>query len=235
MLDYEQILEGFYRGLLKPGDVAVDAGAHVGRHTIPIWKAVAPAGRVHAFEPAPVARAMLEKTVSVVDPPSGLVTVYPYALGERNGIDEFVIAVDNPAYSGLKTRIYDTPTRIERISVEVRRLDSVLPDIDRLDYVKIDAEGGELGILRGAASTLDRLKPVVSFEFGANSIGSYGISVQDMADFWMSTSYVLCDIRGCRLDGRQFVESATRQDVWDYLALPEDRAESIIAAWKTAQ
>jgi FkbM family methyltransferase len=215
MPDYEQLLEHFYCSLLKAGDVAIDAGAHTGRHTLPIARAVAPGGRVFAFEPLPLARAQLDHSIA-----SGAagVSVYPYALADREGEDEFVVAVDLPAYSGLKTRIYDGPTRLERIRVDVR---------------KIDAEGGELGILRGAKTLLARFAPVVTFEFGANSLGNYGITVEDMADFWIGRPYAIFDILQRPLNRDAFILSAKRQDVWDYVALPVDRAKGLLRRWQS--
>ena len=231
VLDYEQLLENFYRSLLRPGDVAIDVGAHTGRHTLPIACAVAPGGRVFAFEPLPFARAQLGEAVAT-DVPQ--VSVYPFALADRDAEDEFVVAVDLPAYSGLQTRIYDAPTRLERIRVEVRTLDGLFAQTNRVDYIKIDAEGGELAILRGATALLERCAPVVTFEFGANSLASYGITVEDMADFWRTKPYAIYDILGAPLDPRQLARSALEQKVWDYVALPEQRATQIVAAWRAA-
>jgi FkbM family methyltransferase len=230
MPDYEQLLEYFYCSLLKAGDVAIDAGAHTGRPTLPIARAVAPGGRVFAFEPLPLARAQLDHSIAIG---AAGVSVYPYALADREGEDEFVVAVDLPAYSGLKTRIYDGPTRLERIRVDVRMLDSLLADADRLDYIKIDAEGGELGILRGAKALLARFAPVVTFEFGANSLGNYGITVEDMADFWVGRPYAIFDILQRPLNRDAFILSAKRQDVWDYVALPVDRAKGLLRRWQS--
>ena len=225
--DYEQLLEKFYRTLLKPGDVAIDAGAHTGRHTVPIAQMVVPGGKVFAFEPLPIARAQLERIVAG----NSAVVLQPFALADREGEDEFVVAVDMPAYSGLKTRVYDGPTRVERIRVDVRTLDGLFAHADRLDYIKIDAEGGELGILRGATALLERFAPVVTFEFGANSLGSYGITVEDMAEFWHDRPYVIYDILGRPLDSPRFAASAVTQEVWDYIALPAPRAEFIMKEW----
>jgi len=163
------------------------------------------------------------------------VVVQPFALADREGEDEFVVAVDIPAYSGLKTRIYDGPTRVERIRVDVRTLDGLFAHADRLDYIKIDAEGGELGILRGATVLLERFAPVITFEFGANSLGSYGVTVEDMAEFWRDKRYMIYDILGRPLDSPRFAASAVTQEVWDYVALPEPRAAQIVAAWRAAQ
>lgn len=229
--DYEQLLEQFYRTLLRPGDVAIDAGAHTGRHTVPIAQLIAPGGKVFAFEPLPFARAELER-VTARD--VGVV-VQPFALSDQEGEDEFVVAVDMPGYSGLKTRTYDGQTRVERISVNVRTLDGLFAHANRLNYVKIDAEGGELGILRGSTALLERFAPVVTFEFGANSLGSYGITVEDMAEFWRDKKYLLYDILGRPLDLQRFAASAHTQEVWDYVALPEPRAAQVVAAWRAAQ
>jgi len=49
--DYELMLEQIYRAALRPGDIAVDIGAHEGRHTLPMARAVGPSGSVFAFEP----------------------------------------------------------------------------------------------------------------------------------------------------------------------------------------
>lgn len=231
MPDYEQLLEDFYRSFLKPGDVAIDAGAHTGRHTLPIASAVAPEGRVFAFEPLPFARTQLEQAVAG----NAAVKVAPFALADREGEDEFVVAVDMPGYSGLKTRTYDGPTRLERIRVDVRTLDRLFADAVRLDYIKIDAEGGELGILRGATALLERFAPVVTFEFGAASLGGYGITVEDMAEFWRGKPFAIFDILGRRLGTEQLVESTVRQEVWDYVALPEQRAAQIVDAWGAAK
>ena len=228
MKDYEMLLESFYLSLLRAGDLAIDVGAHVGRHTVPMARAVAPGGHVFAFEPLPWALPQLRKAIAdaAVD-----ATVRPYALGNHEGSEVFVSALDLPAYSGLRTRIYDAPTRLERIQVEVRTLDREFPSASSISFIKIDAEGGELGILEGATNVIDTLDPVVSFEFGANSIGEYGISVEDMANFWRDRPYIVHDILGRPLSREQFIASAQRQELWDYIALPASRAELVMQGW----
>jgi FkbM family methyltransferase len=224
--DYEARVQSVYESLLEPGDVAIDVGAHLGRHLIPMGRRVAPTGRVLAFEPLTFCREALalrfEEELADLRP---LVTVYGCALGDASGATEFVVARDAMAYSGLQERVYDVPTAVERIPIEVRRLDEFTRDLDCIGYVKIDAEGGELHILRGASRTLARFRPVVTFEFGANSIGNYDVTVGEMADFWSGRDYRLYDILGRSLPTREaFAESATAQQVWDYVALPDEAA-----------
>jgi predicted methyltransferase len=49
--DFEAVLRRVYESVLKPGDVAIDAGAHIGSHTFPMALTVGPEGKVYAFEP----------------------------------------------------------------------------------------------------------------------------------------------------------------------------------------
>ncbi|HSD71480.1 MAG TPA: FkbM family methyltransferase [Thermoanaerobaculia bacterium] len=223
-VDFEARVQAVYEALLGPGDVAVDVGAHLGRHLIPIAQAIAPTGRVLAFEPLPMCRESLARRFEqdLADLAS-LVTVHGCALGDISGETEFVIARDAIAYSGLRERVYDVPTALDRIPIEVRRLDEFTRDLSSLSYVKIDAEGGELHILRGGSETLARFRPAVTFEFGANSIGNYGVTVLEMGDFWLERGYRLYDILGRPLATREaFADSATAQHVWDYVALPAE-------------
>jgi FkbM family methyltransferase len=232
MPDFELLLERFFLSILHPGDTAVDVGAHTGRHTMPMLRAVAPNGRVFAVEPLPVAREELRRRLRTEPGSRTHVTIYPFALSDHEATEEFVFAVDLPGYSGLKERIYDYPTRIERIPVEVKTLDGLLADAPALQYLKIDAEGGELGVLRGASRLIARLSPVITFEFGANSLDNYGISVEDMAAFWKERPYRIFDILGRPLEPDAFVESAKRQEVWDYIALPSDRTAAVFERWR---
>jgi FkbM family methyltransferase len=221
-LDYEARVQAVYESLLRPGDVAIDVGAHVGRHLIPMARCVAPTGRILAFEPLPTCRESLavafEQTWAQLRP---VVTIHGCALGERSGQTEFIVTCEAMWYSGLRERKYDVATTLERIPIEVRRLDEFALDLPSLAYIKIDAEGGELHILRGAVKTLERFRPVVTFEFGASAIGEYGITVLEMADFWIEREYRIFDILARPLPTRDaFAESATTQSVWDYVALP---------------
>lgn len=223
-MDFEARVQRVYERLLSPGDVAIDVGAHLGRHLFPMARRVAPTGRVIAFEPLPACRERLKLTLDEgyadLQP---IVTIHGCALAEASGPAEFVVAREALAYSGLRQRTYDVPTTVERIPIEVRRLDELAVDLSSLTYVKVDAEGGELHILRGASQTIARFRPTVTFEFGANAISEYDITVFEMADFWIERGYRIFDVLGRPLANRdRFARSATEQQVWDYVAFPEE-------------
>src|SRR5262245_55108674 len=102
-VDYELVVQETYEAVLRDGDIALDVGAHLGRHTIPTPNEVGTTGRVFAFEPLPMCRDELVRDLR--GPHAGLaprVTVYPYALADYAGETLFVVARDALAYSGLR-------------------------------------------------------------------------------------------------------------------------------------
>ena len=215
-LDYEQLVEAFYASILRPGDVAVDCGAHTGRHTAPMQRLVGPGGHVHAFEPLPTVFATLEQLCG----DAANVSLYNLALGTEAGTQPFVFVPDFPEYSGFRERVYHAEgLRRDTISVEVRRLDAVIPTTG-IRYIKIDAEGGDLLILRGAERILADSRPYVTFEFGDNSVRHYDHNAADCFDFFAARNYVIADILGVPLDRAGFIESSAAQRVWDYVASP---------------
>jgi FkbM family methyltransferase len=229
-VDYELLVESMYTSLLRRGDVAVDVGAHVGRHTIPMAKRVSPSGRVLAFEPLPQCREALAGSLARLPSHVGsVVAVFPHALSDFRGEADLLVVENALGYSGLRRRDYDFSTDVHTIRVPVTTLDAAL-DTASLRYLKIDAEGGELDVLRGAVHCLDRFRPLVSFEFGMNSCAPYGVAPLDMARFWHDRGYAVYAITGDSLDADAFALSARAQRIWDYVAVPaEDRelAETI--------
>lgn len=159
--------------ILKANSNCVDVGAHHGamlEHMVRL----APEGRNVAVEPLPRFAAELRRRFPQV-------TVHEAALADENGSAEFQHVVTNPAYSGLRQRRYDRPKeRVSTINVLVRRLDDLVEPGHRIDVVKIDVEGGELGVLRGASRVLSESRPTIIFEHGLGAADFYGTKPRDV-------------------------------------------------------
>jgi FkbM family methyltransferase len=221
--EYERMLETIYRAVLRPGDIAIDIGAHVGRHTLPMAQATGPKGKVIAFEPLPSAYSELTNLVRSSRSSSGMAQVITHnlALGVEEGESQFIFVPDFPEYSGFKKRTYhDDSLRIETIKVQVRQLDSFEADFGTARFIKIDAEGGELAILRGAAKVLANCSPIVSFEMGDDSLVNYSYSAADYFDFFADLGYSIFSIFGIPLLRDEFILAAEQQYFWDYIAIP---------------
>ncbi len=220
-MDYESLLQRVYESFLESGDIAIDVGAHVGRHTIPIAKKISPDGRVYAVEPLPMGQKSLQNIFANSK-------LYPYALSDYEAESEFIFVVNDPGYSGLRERKYDNNATLEKIKVPVKKLDNVFSDLNALRYIKLDAEGGEFNILKGGINTIKKFRPIVTFEFGASSYTAYSVVPEHVFKFWQELNYKIYDILGNLLDSEKvFAKSSIDQNIWDYIAIPAENESAI--------
>lgn len=157
---------------LGPGAVAIDIGANLGEWTVPFARAVGPAGRVLAAEPAPRAAAALEATLGA----NGLhqVQVMRCAVGDHDGFAEFAVPVVTSARSDTGTaKIGAAGPGCKALRVALRSLDLLAAEhgLDRTDLIKIDVEGYERQVLDGAKATLGRFRPTLVIETGHEGAG----------------------------------------------------------------
>jgi FkbM family methyltransferase len=160
-------------GFLRPGSVAIDVGANLGEWTVPLARAVGPAGRVIAVEPAPRSAAALEATLAA----NALrqAEVVRCAVGDHDGSAELAMPIVTSARIDTGTaRVGPACTGHEALRVPLRSLDSLAAEHrrDRADLIKIDVEGHERQVLDGAAGILARWRPVLVVETGHEAEGS---------------------------------------------------------------
>jgi FkbM family methyltransferase len=225
-MDFEAKLQAFYSQLPLHGATVIDVGAHVGRHAVPLANLVGMEGACYAFEPIPSVRQMLVININQ----SGLnnTIILPFALGESNRIAEFNFIPNLPEESGLKKRhIYNAvPSEFQLITVQVRRLDDVVPILANVKFIKMDVEGGELDVLRGSTRILDESRPIVAFECGAAGYLGYGSNPDEIFEIFSSRSYSVYSITGIRIASvEEFRHETTTQRFWDYIAFPENGTE----------
>jgi FkbM family methyltransferase len=177
---YDQLAELVMQKVLTSASICVDVGCSKGAILAMMMK-YAPQGRFLAFEPLPDHYEYLTKTFT-----SGNVMLYQLALSDTTGTSSFNYVVTNPTYSGLRKRPYDRPYEEDRqIEVRTEVLDHILESesIHSVDFIKIDVEGGELAVLKGAANCLKRCKPTIVFEHGAAAARVYNTSSNALFDF----------------------------------------------------
>lgn len=137
-----------FRAAAKPGAVALDVGANVGAYTLLLGQWVRPGGRVYAFEPAPEAFGGLSEHLRL----NGLAdTVVPVRAAVAATSGMATLAADG--VSGAN-RLADAPggETVQTVTVdEFCAREGILPA-----FLKIDVEGAELDVLRGARETIAR-------------------------------------------------------------------------------
>ena len=169
---YDRLAEEVMRRVWTDDSVCVDVGCNEGLVLEQMMR-LAPRGRFLACEPLADLYERLCRRFS-----SPQVTVYPIALSDAEGLSAFNYVVSNPAYSGLKKRRYDRPDENDtEIQVRTQTLDSLLAceSIEHIDYIKVDVEGAEYLVFKGAVNCLKRDKPVVVFEHGKGAADCYGV------------------------------------------------------------
>lgn len=200
--------------VLRDTGNAIDVGANEGA-VLERIVALAPAGRHIAYEPIPELCRKLEATFPQVD-------VRCRALSDQAGTAEFSHVLDAPAFSGLRLRA-DLPPgadQVRQISVELERLDDVLDHEYAPTILKIDVEGAELGVLRGAAATLERHRPFVLFEHGVGGADLYGSAPGETFDLLASTGLRIFDLEGDGPYTRDRFEAVFTEPIWNFLAAP---------------
>jgi len=129
---------------LRPGDAFVDVGAYVGLYAVAAAKRVAPTGHVYAFEPDALNYAALRKQVEL-NHVRDRVDVRETAIGESDGIVQFSGGRSSESMMEIDTA--------RGHSVPIARLDTLLPGA-AVDVMKIDVEGFEEHVLKGATRLL---------------------------------------------------------------------------------
>jgi FkbM family methyltransferase len=153
-------LEGrLFEQIVKPGMWVVEAGANIGAHTVPLARLCAP-GLLYAFEPQQRVFQILCANLALNDVRN--VMAWPDALGEAEG-QVMMPAVDYGAggnFGGVSVLEPGSPTPGQR--TRVTSIDALDPPACHL--IKIDVEGFEPKVLRGAAATIARCRPLLYVE-----------------------------------------------------------------------
>jgi FkbM family methyltransferase len=169
--------------------VFLDVGANEGFYSVFASRRVGETGSVWALEPSRREMARLTANVEL----NGLTNVRPFcvALADEDGDAELLIACDeHSGHNTLGQFVYESgPDRRE--PVRLRRLDSLLQEsaLERLDFLKIDAEGAEMRVLAGAGDALRKFRPFILLEMNDRALKAQGSSRDNVIRHLESQDY----------------------------------------------
>jgi len=212
--------------VLRINSNCIDIGAHRGNLLREMLQR-APLGTHFAFEPLP---GFLQKLHDRFREYPNLL-LSDRALSDTSGESPFFHVVTNSSYSGLRLRRYDRPNeQVEQILVETECLDRVIPKGLAIDFIKIDVEGAELQVLRGAIDTICRNAPYIVFEHGVGGADCYGTQPEDIFDLLVGQCNLKLSLMSDWLAGRRLIcltRDQFHKQFWD-------RLNYYFLAWPTA-
>lgn len=174
--------------VLRPGDTFIDIGAAEGEMVTLAGTAVEPGGSVYAFEPRAVAVDHLNRLVSRYHLPNA--RILRSLVGETTGSATFYSSAGTGASSSISAAWADSDSAEE---CPITRLDDWARSMGmaRLDLLKIDVEGAELLVLRGAPETLRRHHPAIVLEIRDRDVrrAEFGYDLPDLLDYLRSVGY----------------------------------------------
>lgn len=209
---------------LKGGDRVLDVGANYGHFSLAAANAVGPSGSVMSFEPNPSAFSRLCVHLGL----NRLSWVEPKNIGIADA--EGYLALNIPSInSGEATFGASQYADASIIEVPVRRLDDVAGD-RTATLLKIDVEGFEVHVLRGARALLDRDRPIVLTEVIEKHLRNAGESRRSLSEFMEAQNYRSYRLglkgRGARQTLHLPAVAAADRD-GDFLWIPKEREDLI--------
>ncbi|MAY89021.1 MAG: hypothetical protein CML02_20145 [Pseudooceanicola sp.] len=181
------------RLLTRDNPTIVEVGANIGNHVVWYARHLSP-GKIYPVEPNPEALALLDQNIAANDI-GDCVDRRGWGLGAGRGEGRFAAVTDDADNLGA-TRLVEA----EDGGIETKSID-VLMGRERVDFIKIDAEGMEMDVLDGAAGVIARDGPVIWIE----------VLRPNMLDFVQDW---------CRRANYRVVDSTAYVNTVDYFAVP---------------
>jgi FkbM family methyltransferase len=228
--DYESIETTFVRRHVTPGMAVVDIGANLGWFTVHLARLVGAEGRVDAFEPRSDLIDLLNKTIA--ENRLSNVTTHNFALGSQNSHGQMIWSVHdiNPGGTNLVSSDFAASGIITQ-PVAVKTLDMCITH--HVDFVKLDVEGSELLVFKGAERVLMKDRPLILVEINpSNLMRTSGVSATEFGMFVEKLEYGLYEIAADGNCRRQIPTSelSAIQMLVNVAMLPKERAEFTAAS-----
>lgn len=157
--EFSELEADIFRQICRVGDTVIEIGANIGTHTQIFSSLVGQNGLVLAFEPQHIVFQTLCANLAI----NSISNVYAYqsALSYEDG-SVFIPNLDynqRNNYGGISL-----DSLKKGIKVKKEKLDNYLSSLDKLQFIKIDVEGMEIDVLKGAKNIISTFKPIMYIE-----------------------------------------------------------------------
>ncbi|WP_197022478.1 FkbM family methyltransferase [Saccharomonospora piscinae] len=185
-------------GLVKPGDVCVDVGSAAGLYSQALSQSAGPTGWVHSIEPVTFSHPFWTRVLGTRSRDN--ITHHPLALGAEPGREAIRVPftrrgpATSRAFLAWKSQsLGSTSEFLDHVDmlVDVETLDGLCAreGLRRVDFLKIDVEGGELHVLQGGQRTVETHLPTMLLEIEKRHTDRYEYSPDEVRDWLVSRGY----------------------------------------------
>lgn len=210
---------------IKSDFTIIDIGANVGLMTLQFAKLV-PKGKVISFEPTSYALERLKKNLSLNPELAERVEVINSFVSEKSDANPDIVAYsswkvngergtdDHPVHLGTPKPAEGVPSISLNDFVEQR-------NINKIDFIKIDTDGHEYEVFKGADKAIAKCKPVIIFEIGLYVMDEKNISFDFYYNYFSQLNYELHDtISGVKISLENYRKYIPKNGSTDLIAIP---------------
>jgi len=187
---YEPFQTELAKKEIKKGDTVLDIGANIGYYALIFAKLVGEEGKIFAFEPDPDNFALLKKNVEI----NGYrnVILVPKAVTNKTGKIRLYLS----DYNKGDHRIYDSHDGRNSTEIEAIRLDDYFKNYNgRIDFIKMDIQGAEGGVIQGMPLLLQKTKNLkIATEFWPAGLKRFGIQPEGYLKLLLKRGFKLYHI-----------------------------------------
>lgn len=185
---YEDYILDLIATHLPQNGVFFDIGANIGHHSLFAAAHLENKGTVYAFEPVPNLYAQFRKSAELNK--FSNIQIYNYACGNSENIQSIAVNNKNLGQSSL----IEMESAQKSISIQVKKLDDVFPNIPVINVMKIDVEGFEYEVLLGASNVIAKTKPAIILEYSPCLYDTFDSAVSTNILDYLFVHYKIIDI-----------------------------------------
>lgn len=164
--------------------VAIDIGAHFGLYSLVLAKYFKK--HVIAFEPTPYSAEIFRKNIAF-NKLSNLIELREAAVGREIGTATFLIQQQEGAVSNSLVDYWHSDEHKNKIKVDVVSIDETVSE--KINFIKIDAEGNELDVLLGAKSAIEKNRPWILLALHPSAIEQKGDKLEEIWNYFEKQKY----------------------------------------------
>jgi FkbM family methyltransferase len=191
---FERATVAACRRHLRPGNIALDIGANIGAHTLHLAQFVGSNGRVFAFEPTTFAHRKLLANIALNPDLAPRIRAEQIMLVEAGArkleprlYSSWPLASEEDVHAQHRGRLMST-TGARAMSLDEYLESARVPSVA---LIKLDVDGYECAVLRGAANTIARLRPRLVMEIAPYVLREAGHELSDLLEIISSFGYAL--------------------------------------------